>query len=192
MDHLPAQGWLLPTSQTTLSATPGAASLAWEDALGGSVLFWREYFVWRQTVVINDLWYFFLFCSDEMNGVFRSHLCTYRLNRAWRITWGWWDEWRDALQTQNTRSEAEHATSRTRRLRTILNPYEWAGEKLFFFETWMPEWGSNPRSPTFQTGSFNHCTWVPSPKYYRVISATCESGIYNSLILRYSLNSLSF
>ena len=27
-----------------------------------------------------------------------------------------------------------------------------------FFESWSPEWGSNPRSPTFQAGSINHCT----------------------------------
>ena len=32
------------------------------------------------------------------------------------------------------------------------------GRNIFFFETWRPEWGSNPRSPTFQAGSFNHCT----------------------------------
>ena len=34
-----------------------------------------------------------------------------------------------------------------------------SGEETFcFFETWMPERGSNPRSPTFKAGSFNHCT----------------------------------
>ena len=32
-------------------------------------------------------------------------------------------------------------------------------EEIFcFFETWRPEWGSNPRSLTFQWISFNHCT----------------------------------
>ena len=67
-------------------------------------------------------------------------------------SWGWWDEWDDtALQTQDSkfeslRSEAEHATSRSRRLPTILNLNEWAGKNIFFFETWMPEWGSNPQS----------------------------------------------
>ena len=29
------------------------------------------------------------------------------------------------------------------------------------WEVWRPEWGSNPRSPTFQAGSFNHCTSAP-------------------------------
>ena len=41
-----------------------------------------------------------------------------------------------------------------------------SGEETFcFFETWRPEWGSNPRSPTFQEGSFNHCTTAPASSY---------------------------
>ena len=57
---------------------------------------------------------------------FRPLLCTYRLNWAVRTSWGWWDDWDDTvLQTQDSkfepwRSEAEHATSRSRRLPTIL------------------------------------------------------------------------
>ena len=57
---------------------------------------------------------------------FRPPLCTYRLNWARRTSWGWWDDWGDTvLQTQDSkfepwRSEAEHATSRSRRLPTIL------------------------------------------------------------------------
>ena len=57
---------------------------------------------------------------------FRPLLCTYRLNWAKRTSWGWWDDWDDTvLQTQDSkfepwRSEAEHATSRSRRLPTIL------------------------------------------------------------------------
>ena len=64
---------------------------------------------------------------------FRPPLCTYTLNWARRTSWRWWDEWNDtALQTQDSkfepwRSEAEHATSRSRRFSTILNHYEWAG-----------------------------------------------------------------
>ena len=73
-----------------------------------------------------------------------------------------------ALQTQNLkfeplRSEAEHATSPARS-GTPYNIYSLkvSGEETFcFFETWWPEWGSNPRSSTFQAGSFNHCTRVP-------------------------------
>ena len=68
---------------------------------------------------------------------FRPPLCTYRLNWARRTSWGWWDEWDDtALKTQDSkfepwRSEAEQATSRSRRLPTILILYEWAGKKHF-------------------------------------------------------------
>ena len=57
---------------------------------------------------------------------FRPPLCTYRLNWARRTSKGRWDEWDDTvLQTQDSkfepwRSEAEHATSRSRRLPTIL------------------------------------------------------------------------
>ena len=55
---------------------------------------------------------------------FRPPLCTYRLNWARRTSWGWWDDWDDTvLQTQDSKfepwwSEAEHATSRSRRLPT--------------------------------------------------------------------------
>ena len=55
---------------------------------------------------------------------FRPHLCTYRLNWARRTSWGWWDDWDDTvLQTQDSkfepwRSEAEHATSRSRFFQT--------------------------------------------------------------------------
>ena len=58
---------------------------------------------------------------------FRPPLCTYRLNWARTTSWGWWDEWDDTvLQTQDSKFEpwrfdAEHATSRSRRLPTILS-----------------------------------------------------------------------
>ena len=34
-------------------------------------------------------------------------------------------------------------------------------ETFCFFETWRPESGSNPRSPSFSTCSFNHCNRTP-------------------------------
>ena len=38
-----------------------------------------------------------------------------------------------------------------------------SGEETFcFLETWRSKWGSNPRSPTFQAGSFNNCTRAPT------------------------------
>ena len=69
---------------------------------------------------------------------FRPLLCTYRLNWARRTSWGWWDEWDGtALQTQDSKfkpwsSEAEHPTSRSRRLPTIRVDGE---ETFFFYET---------------------------------------------------------
>ena len=38
-----------------------------------------------------------------------------------------------------------------------------SGEETFcFFEAWTPEQGANPRSLTFQAGSFSHCTRAPA------------------------------
>ena len=68
---------------------------------------------------------------------FRPPLCTYRLNWARRTSWGWWDGWDDTvLQTQDSkfepwRSEAEHATSRSRRLPTILTFTRGWGRNIF-------------------------------------------------------------
>ena len=91
---------------------------------------------------------------------------------ARRTTWGWWDEWDDtSLKTHDSkidprRSEAEHATARSRRLPPIFILYEWAEKKHFcFIETLRPE--MYPRSPTFQSGSFNHCTRTPAPYWER-------------------------
>ena len=68
---------------------------------------------------------------------FRPPLCTYRLNWARRTSWGWWDDWDDTvLQTQDSkfepwRSEAEQATSRSRRLPTILTFTRGWGRNIF-------------------------------------------------------------
>ena len=68
---------------------------------------------------------------------FRPPLCTYRLNWARRTSWGWWDDWDDTvLQTQDSkfepwRSEAGHATSRSRRLPTILTFTHGWGRNIF-------------------------------------------------------------
>ena len=65
---------------------------------------------------------------------FRPPMCTYRLNWARRTSWGWWDD--TVLQTQDSkfepwRSEAEHATSRSRRLPTILTFTQGWGRNIF-------------------------------------------------------------
>ena len=82
---------------------------------------------------------------------FRPPLCTYRLNWARRTSWGWWDDWDDTvLQTQDSkfepwRSEAEHATSRSRRFPTILT-FTRGWEETFFVSFKPPRPGTEPRT----------------------------------------------
>ena len=82
---------------------------------------------------------------------FRPPLCTYRLNWARRTSWGWWEDWDDTvLQTQDSkfepwRSEDEHATSRSRRLPTILTFTRWRRRNIFVsFKP--PRPGTEPRT----------------------------------------------
>ena len=92
---------------------------------------------------------------------FRPPLCTYRLNWARRTSWGWWDDWDDTvLQTQDSkfepwRSEAEHATSRSRRLPTILTFTRGWGRNIFcFFQT--AETGNRTPNSGVKGSSANH------------------------------------
>ena len=101
---------------------------------------------------------------------FRPLLCTYRLTWARRTCWGWWDEWNDtALQTQDSKfepwwSEAEHATSRSRRLPTIMNLYEWARKNLFFL--WNLEGQSGARTSDLRLTKHSALTTAPWPPPY--------------------------
>ena len=47
-------------------------------------------------------------------------------------------------------------------------------ETYGFFETEMPERGTNPRTPTFQADSFNHCTRAPASSLYILVNARCH------------------
>ena len=104
---------------------------------------------------------------------FRPPLCTYRLNWVKRTSWGWWNDWDDTvLQTQDSkfepwRSEAEHATFRSRRLSAILTFTRGWGRNIFcFFQTAETgNWTSNsgvkgsganhyPRAPALQSQAF--------------------------------------
>ena len=109
---------------------------------------------------------------------FRPPLCTYRLNWARRTSWGWWNDWDDSvLQTQDSkfapwRSEAEHATSRSRRLPTILTfTRGWGRNNFVSFKPPCP--GTEPRTlawkaavltttlgppPNFDD-NIRHCRW---------------------------------
>ena len=127
---------------------------------------------------------------------FRPPLCTYRLNWARRTSWGWWDDWDDTvLQTQDSkfeswRSEAEHATSRSRRLPTILTfTRGWGRNNFVSFKP--PGPGTEPRTlawkaavltttlgpPPYTTQSTKHK--VQSTKHRQVSPGDKEPGLLN-------------
>ena len=98
---------------------------------------------------------------------FRPLLCTYRLNWARRTSWGWWDDWDDTvLQTQDSkfepwRSEAEHATSRSRRLPTILTfTRGWRRNIFCFFQT--AETGNRTPNSGVKGSGANHYPRAPA------------------------------
>ena len=103
-------------------------------------------------IIFKCLWYIGLSLLMKWNeSGFRPPLCTYRLNWARRTSWGWWDDWDDTvLQTQDSkfepwRSEAEHATSRSRRLPTILTfTRGWGRNNFVSFKP--PRPGTEPRT----------------------------------------------
>ena len=99
---------------------------------------------------------------------FRPPLCTYRLNWARRTSWGWWDDWDDTvLQTQDSkfepwRSEAEHATSRSRRLPTILTFTRGWGRNNFV--SFKPPWpGTEPRTLAWKAAVLTTTLGPPPP-----------------------------
>ena len=103
---------------------------------------------------------------------FRPPLCTYRLNWARRTSWGWWDDRDDTvLQTQDSkfepwRSEAEHATSRSRRLPAILTFTRGWGRNIFcFFQT--AETGNRTPNSGVKGSGANHYPRAPAPDVYR-------------------------
>ena len=103
-----------------------------------------------------------LFCKWNESG-FRPPLCTYRLNWARRTSWGWWDD--TVLQTQDTkfkpwRSEAEHATSRSRRLPTT-DFHTWMGKKHFCFFQSAETGNRTPNSGVKGSGA-NHYPRAPA------------------------------
>ena len=101
---------------------------------------------------------------------FRQPLCTYRLSWARRTSWGLWDDWDDTvLQTQDSkfepwRSEAEHATSRSRRLPTILTFTRGWGRNIFVsFKP--PRPGTEPRTLAWKAAVLT-TTLGPPPNLY--------------------------
>ena len=87
--------------------------------------------------------------KNKLNGVL-SHICAhnYSLSSVMITFWGWSDEWVEtALKSQDSkfelwRSEAKHATSRSREVSHSIESFYVSGEETFcFFKTWLPERG---------------------------------------------------
>ena len=100
-------------------------------------------------------------------SAFRPPLCKYRLNWARRTSWGGWYDWDDTvLQTQDSkfgpwRSEAEHATSRSRWLPTILTfTRGWGRNSFCFFQT--PETGNRTPNSGVKGSGANHYPRAPA------------------------------
>ena len=119
----------------------------------------------------------FIKCAEQKwnESGSRPPFCTYRLNWAKRTSWGWWDDWDDTvLQTQDSkfepwRSEAEHATSRSRRLPTILTFSRGWGRNIFIsFKPQKPEMVQEPRGVCLQK-------W---PRHLSPISDSRPSGAH--------------
>ena len=107
---------------------------------------------------------------------FRPPLCTYRLNWARRTSWGWWDDWDDTvLQTQDSkfdpwRSEAEPATSRSRRLPTILTfTRGWGRNNFVSFKP--PRPGTEPRTLAWKAAVL---TTTPGPPPASTLNRHCR------------------
>ena len=116
---------------------------------------------------------------------FRPPLCTYRLNWARRASWGWWDDWDyTVLQTQDSkfepwRSEAEHATSRSRRLPTILTfTRGWGRNILVSFKP--PRPGTEPRTLAWKAAVLT-TTLGPPPEPPDNLPTDCGGVDWKSL-----------
>ena len=135
-------------------------------------------------------------CEMKWIG-FRAIVCLYRLNwarRTYRMVR--WTRWHCPPDTRFEPwwSEAEHATSRSQRLPTILNLYEWACKKHFVSLKLEGQSGVRTRDlPTFQAGSFNHCTMAPHPlKIHTAVKCTCvgRSSVGLHQPIEYTLTAL--
>ena len=107
--------------------------------------------------------------SPEMKSnesVFRPRLCTYRLNWARRISWGWGDEWDDTdtgfeIQTLEV-TETVHNTEF----------YEWMGKKHFCF---FLNHQNEPRALAWKATVLNTTLCPPPYKSWRN-TLRCHSG----------------
>ena len=110
---------------------------------------------------------------------FKPPLCTYRLNWARRTSWGWWDDWDDTvLQTQDSkfepwRSEAEHATTRSRRLPTILT-FTCGWGRNIFVSLKPPRPGTEPRTLAWKAAVLTTTLGPPPSSTTPVLDVTTD------------------
>ena len=129
-------------------------------------------------MTINNLHYQ-RFRHLENESGFRQHLSTYRLNWARRTSWGWWDDWDDTvLQTQVPKfepwwSEAEHATSRSRRLPTILTFTRGWGRNIFCFVQ-TAKTGNRTSNSGVKGSGASHYPRAPALSSFRRIRRLCS------------------
>ena len=126
-------------------------------------------------------------CSCKWNeSGFRPPLCTYRLNWARGTSWRWWDDWDDTvLQTQDSkfepwRSEAEHATSRSRG-----SPQYWLshvdGEETFLVSLKPPRPGTEPRTIAWKAAVL---TTTLGPPPYVLLQRSRSYHYSNTIVCR--------
>ena len=150
-----------PVASTRPSTTLPSTLMSWPSQCQGSC---NVYHVYGKPALVQ------IIRTKKMKwneSGFRPPLCTYRLNWARRTSWGWWDDWDDTvLQTQGSkfepwRSEAEHATSRSRRLPAILTFTRGWGRNIFcFFQT--AETGNRTPNSGVKGSGANHYPRAPA------------------------------
>ena len=176
--------------QSTMSKSghfPTCGAIYWQK--GGTLLGQR---LWRwpnstQTYENNRKSFEFSHLEMKWNeSGFRPPLCTYRLNCARRTSWGWWDDWDDTvLQTQDSklepwRSEAEHATSRSRRLPTILTfTRGWGRNNFVSFKP--PRPGTKPRTLAWKAAVLTTTLGPPPLTFRRCCNVWSENTSRNSM-----------
>ena len=119
----------------------------------------------------------------QMNWIWLyALLCTYRLNWARRTSRGWWDEWGDtALQTRDSkfkpwRSEAEHATYRSRRSPTILSFTSGWGRNIFVVFSNRRDRETNNRTLAWKAAALATTLGPPPSRFTNSSTKECCTG----------------
>ena len=107
-------------------------------------------------------------------------------------SWGWWDEWDNtALQTQDAnfkpwRSEAEHATSLSRRLPTVLS-FTSGSRRNMYVSFKLPRPGNEPRTLAWkapaQVNNRDVDQLKPVTSFFRYIITRMHLTILHSYIV---------